>query len=116
MARTPFASAKAKAKVKSKVKKAPSPRSYWPAKRFFKENRNFMMDLDWLDRHQYFNKLSVWMPAAAFCLQAKFSPCELLKGSWTGKSIRRKLAIPLPDKARKYRQALITEYFKFRGL
>jgi hypothetical protein len=103
--------AKANAKAKAKAKAKAFPMTMWPARRFFQEHRGFMLDQDWVSRHEYFGRLSQWMPGAAFALGRRFSPCELLMGTLTGALIRRRRTIPLPDKAPIYRQMLITDYF-----
>ena len=104
----PKSQPKAKGKGKSKHTVFPA---HWPAKKFFTDNRLYMMGQDWVSRHWAFGKLSTWMPAAAYALRAKFSPRELVFGTSTGITRKSHRAIPLNDTAPIYRQTLITDYF-----
>ena len=104
----PKSQPKAKGKGKSKHTVFPA---HWPAKKFFTDNRLYMMGQDWVSRHWAFGKLSTWMPAAAYALRAKFAPCELVFGTSTGITRKSRRAIPLYDRAPIYRQTLITDYF-----
>ena len=56
-----------------------------------------MQQLDWMDRHQLFRRLSMLLPEHCRRLALLLSPDELLTGSYTGTVRRFKTAIRLHD-------------------
>ena len=56
-----------------------------------------MQQLDWMDRHQLFRRLSMLLPEHCRRLALLLSPDELLTGSYTGTIRRFKTAIRLHD-------------------
>lgn len=106
------ANAKATAKAKSVGRFGTYRNKLW-----LSTHHAMLLDMDWLTRHEFYDRLYRISPHGCIKLCTMFSPCQLLYGSKTGKVYKGRIAIPMPDgdvrRARRARQTLITEYFRY---
>jgi hypothetical protein len=69
------------------------------------------MDLDWISRHDFFERILREHPKGSNAIIEAMSPDDLLWGMKTGKSLHKR-KIALPDKVYGTRQTKITEFFR----
>lgn len=104
-----------KVKAKSKATRDPGPRSSARlTKKWLTTHRTILMELDWMSRHDLYDRLYRTMPIGCKTLASMFSPDELICGTKTGRPVRRGYVIKLENKdgwRKVQRQTLLTEYF-----